>query len=24
VNGLWVDTLRRENDVIAWRGEEEV
>jgi phosphopantetheinyl transferase len=24
VNGLWVDTLKRENDVIAWRGEEEV
>jgi phosphopantetheinyl transferase len=24
VNGLWVDTLKRENDVIAWRGEEEI
>jgi acyl transferase domain-containing protein/phosphopantetheinyl transferase len=24
VNGLWVDTLKRENDVIAWRGEEDV
>jgi phosphopantetheinyl transferase len=24
VNGLWVDTLKRDNDVIAWRGEEEV
>ncbi len=24
VNGLWVDTLKRENDVIAWRGEEDI
>jgi phosphopantetheinyl transferase len=23
VNGLWVDTLKRQNDVIAWRGEED-
>jgi phosphopantetheinyl transferase len=24
VNGLWVDTLKRQNEVIAWRGEEDV
>jgi acyl transferase domain-containing protein/phosphopantetheinyl transferase len=24
VNGLWVETLRRDNEVIAWKGEEDI